>query len=75
MSCLICDGDTLTRIIGAVPILARATAIVSDLFMLIITWMNTAYAWRTSLPSAMRSRLKLSTLLLRDGELTLVSYE
>lgn len=51
-----------------VPVLTRAFAILSDLLVLIVTWMKTAHAWKTSLPSAARSRLKLSTLLLRDGE-------
>lgn len=61
------DSSVLMRLAGAVSILARAVAILSDLLVLIMTWMKSAL-WRTGLPPAVRSRLKLSTLLLRDGE-------
>lgn len=62
------ERDQLTRLVGIVSVLTRAIAIVSELLILIITWMKTAHAWRTGLPPGVRSRLKLSILLLRDGE-------
>lgn len=74
MSCLIRDRQ-INKVHWAVPILTRTIAIVSDILVLIVTWMKTAHAWRTNLPSAVRSRLTLSELLLRDGEFTFLRRE
>lgn len=63
----------LIRCAGAVPVLTRAVAILSDLLVLVITWMKTADTWK-NLGSA-SFKPKLSTLLIRDGESTYVLGE
>lgn len=55
-----------------IPILTRAIAILSDFFVLTITWMKFADVWRMNLRLPARSRPKLFTLLIRDGEFTFV---
>lgn len=65
----------LTILAGTVPVLTRAIAISSDALVLIITWMKSARAWKTSLQMATHSRPKLLTLLVRDGEFLFVLSE
>lgn len=60
------------RLAGVVPILTRAMAILSDLLVLIITWMKTGDAWRMSRQLPKRSRPKLLPLVVRNGEFRLI---
>lgn len=52
---------------GAVPTVIRGISILSDILVLIITWMESAHTWRTSLQIEAQSRPTLLTLFLRNG--------
>lgn len=53
---------------GAVPTVIRGVSILSDILVLIITWMESAHIWRMSLQIEAQSRPKLLTLFLRNGK-------
>lgn len=69
------ERDGLTRLFGVVPVLTRAIAILSDLLVLVITWVKSADSWRKSLHIEAESRPKLLTLLIRDGKFTFMLSE